>query len=170
MSDRGLGEWLSDIWKIRRTGSHLLDLISDVMDLSRIEAGRIELDPMLFDVKAVLLEVLASVEAVAANIGREDLGKLFSEFTQLHASTNRKYGGSGLGLAISRRLARLMGGDISVESEPGVGSAFTLRFPAFPRGRWKVSYGIDIGGRRRRRSSGTGNPVSAAAAASGGRR
>jgi signal transduction histidine kinase len=62
-------------------------------------------------------------------ISPENLGRLFVDFTQLDASTNRKYGGSGLGLAISRRLSRLMGGDITVTSNPGEGSTFTFRVP-----------------------------------------
>jgi hypothetical protein len=60
----------------------------------------------------------------------EQLGKLFQEFTQADASTAQRFGGTGLGLAISRKLARIMGGDVTVTSEPGRGSVFTVRLPA----------------------------------------
>ena len=59
----------------------------------------------------------------------EQMGKLFQEFSQAEASTSRKYGGTGLGLVISRRFCQMMGGDITVESEPGHGSIFTIRLP-----------------------------------------
>jgi signal transduction histidine kinase len=59
----------------------------------------------------------------------EQQAKLFEEFTQADASTAQHFGGTGLGLAISRKLARMMGGDVTVTSEPGKGSVFTVRLP-----------------------------------------
>jgi signal transduction histidine kinase len=59
----------------------------------------------------------------------EQQARLFQEFTQADALTARRYGGTGLGLALSRKLARMMGGDVMVTSVPGQGSVFTLRLP-----------------------------------------
>jgi len=60
----------------------------------------------------------------------EQQAKLFGEFSQADAATAQKFGGTGLGLAITRKLARMMGGDVTVTSEPGKGSVFTVRLPA----------------------------------------
>ena len=73
------------------------------------------------------------VELAVADTGigmtAEQMGKLFQEFTQAEASTARRFGGTGLGLAITRKLARMMGGEVTGTSEPGKGSVFTLRLP-----------------------------------------
>jgi signal transduction histidine kinase len=59
----------------------------------------------------------------------EQMNKLFQEFSQASSTTASKYDGTGLGLAISKRFCQMMGGDITVESEPGRGSTFTIRVP-----------------------------------------
>ena len=73
------------------------------------------------------------VELAVADTGigltAEQQVKLFQDFTQADSLTARRYGGTGLGLALSRKLARMMGGDVTVASEPGKGSVFTVRLP-----------------------------------------
>ncbi|MCG8349066.1 MAG: response regulator [Chloroflexales bacterium] len=188
---------LNDVDNIRRAGKHLLALINDILDISKIEAGKMELDPETFNVVSLVEDVIAMVQpllesngntlvlrcddnvdvihtdetkvrqvlfnllsnaakfthqgAVTLKIRREqadeqehlyfhvtDTGigmtpeqvqNLFQMFTQADTSTTRKYGGTGLGLALSRRLCQLMGGDISLVSEYGVGTTFTVHLP-----------------------------------------
>ena len=73
-----------------------------------------------------LLELRIDVEDSGIGIPPDGLGKLFQPFSQVDASTTRKFGGTGLGLVVSQRLAALMGGSIAVQSAPGVGSVFSL--------------------------------------------
>jgi signal transduction histidine kinase len=71
-----------------------------------------------------------AVSDTGIGMTEEQLGRLFEAFSQAEASTRSKYGGTGLGLAISRHFARMMGGDLTVESVFGQGSTFTVRLPA----------------------------------------
>jgi adenylate cyclase len=183
--------------RVNRAGTHLLGLLNQVLDLSKIEAGKLELNPqpvqlapLINDVistagqlaeqnknrlvvdaqenlgaltvdpmrlRQILLNLLSNackftkagevklaarrvsngssfVEFAVSDTGigmtAEQQAKLFEEFTQADASTAQKFGGTGLGLAITRKLARMMGGDVTVTSEPGKGSVFTVRLPA----------------------------------------
>jgi signal transduction histidine kinase len=73
--------------------------------------------------------VTLSVADTGIGMTPEQMDKLFQEFSQASSKTASKYGGTGLGLAISKRFCQMMGGDITVESEPGKGSVFTVRLP-----------------------------------------
>jgi signal transduction histidine kinase/CheY-like chemotaxis protein len=182
--------------RVHRAGTHLLGLINQVLDLSKIEAGKLELNPTVVDLALLIDEVVGTarqlveqnknrlvveahdnlgslmvdpmrlqqillnllsnackftkagqvtlrvrkiidgqsrIEFAVADTGigmtAEQQAKLFEEFSQAESSTAQRYGGTGLGLAITRKLARMMGGDVIVNSEAGNGSVFTVRLP-----------------------------------------
>jgi PAS domain S-box-containing protein len=193
----GATELADDLKKIRAAGRHILALINDILDLSKIEAGKMELlpehvplDDLLGDVAAVIRNLMAkngnrfSIENAAAgrklwtdvtkvrqiiinllsNAGKftsngtvtlqaraferdgadwlsvkvsdtgvgitpEKLGAVFNEYDRGDAGTARRYGGTGLGLSLSRKIARLLGGDITVTSTVGAGSSFEFTMP-----------------------------------------
>jgi signal transduction histidine kinase len=176
--------------RVNRAGTHLLGLINQVLDLSKIEAGKLELNPQTVQLASLINDVISTAGQLAEqnknrlvvdaqeNLGaltvdpmrlRQILLNLLSnackftkegevklqarrvadgrdvielsvsdtgigmtpeqQFTQADASTAQRFGGTGLGLAITRKLARMMGGDVTVTSEPGNGSVFTVRLP-----------------------------------------
>jgi two-component system, sensor histidine kinase and response regulator len=188
---------IPDLQRIHGAGHHLLELINGILDLSKIEAGKMTLSLERFEVRTtvealldtvaplmhqnanrlivrygdglgtmfgdwmktrqilmnllsnaakfthdgeitldVACDVLADHPAIAFTVTDTGIGMtaaqaatIFDPFTQADVTTTRKYGGTGLGLAIVSRLCRLMGGDVSVQSEPGRGSRFTVRLP-----------------------------------------
>jgi signal transduction histidine kinase len=186
--------------RVNRAGTHLLGLINQVLDLSKIEAGKLELNPQTVQLAPLINDVIGTAGQLAEqnknrlvvdaqeNLGAltvdpmrlrqillnllsnackftkagevklaarkvsngssfvefavsdtgigmtpEQQAKLFEEFTQADAATAQRFGGTGLGLAITRKLARMMGGDVTVASEPGEGSVFRVRLPAGAR-------------------------------------
>ncbi|MBT9446321.1 MAG: hypothetical protein IV086_11530 [Hyphomonadaceae bacterium] len=110
-----------------RLGQCLLNLLSNAAKFTR--DGRISVSARrVTDVDADWLEF--RVADTGIGISAETQARLFQPFVQADASTTRAHGGTGLGLAITRRLAQLLGGDVTLESELGKGSLFTLRVPA----------------------------------------
>ncbi|MDP3736137.1 MAG: ATP-binding protein [Hyphomonadaceae bacterium] len=93
-------------------------------------AGEVCIGVSVHPVAGDRYRVAVAVRDSGIGMSPETMSKLFGNFTQADASTTRTFGGSGLGLAISRRLARLMGGDVTVTSEPGSGSTFTVHVEA----------------------------------------
>jgi signal transduction histidine kinase/CheY-like chemotaxis protein len=194
----GRQEWVEDLRRVHDSGRYLLELINDILDISKIEAGKMEIHVETFSVPVLvrdlkdilrplaepkknqlvlecpedigsmhgdrikvrqcLLNLLSnackftqqgtitlSASRVARNgadwlvfrvsdtgIGMtpEQMGKLFRAFTQADDSTSRRYGGTGLGLALTKKFCQMMGGDVTVASEPGKGSTFTIELPA----------------------------------------
>ena len=195
--DLGYDDLLPDLKKITSSGSHLLSLINNILDLSKIEAGKMELFITSFEIEnmvetikniseplaakndnafvvnfdgamgsmsqdetklrqcltnflsngfkftkngTVTLDVRArSVEGVefidfavidtGAGMSAEGVAKVFEEYTQAERSTSANHGGTGLGLPISKKFAEMMGGEVVLTSEEGVGSVFTLSVP-----------------------------------------
>jgi adenylate cyclase len=148
----GTEKALEPLRRVNAAGTHLLSLINEILDLSKIEAGKLELNPepvnlarpMTSSIKftkegevALRVRKVADgrdwVELAVADTGigmtPEQQAKLFQDFTQADSLTARRYGGTGLGLAISRKLARMMGGDVTMTSELGKGSVFSVRLP-----------------------------------------
>ncbi|MDP1912202.1 PAS domain S-box protein [Brevundimonas sp.] len=113
-----------------RLSQALLNLLTNAVKFT--EQGRITVRAELLDRQGELLHLRLAVRDTGIGIAREKLGELFGAFVQTDTSTTRRFGGTGLGLAITRRLAALMGGEVGVTSEPGVGSEFwfTARLPA----------------------------------------
>jgi len=94
------------------------------------ERGKVSVKVGSHEVEPGRWMITIAVTDTGIGMTRGVMDKLFSTFTQADATISRRFGGSGLGLAITRQLARLMGGDVVVESEPGRGSTFTLTFKA----------------------------------------
>ena len=105
-----------------RLGQILTNLVNNAVKFT--EQGEIRLKIELLEQTGDKVQLKFSVRDTGIGMTREQAGKLFQPFTQADMSTTRKHGGTGLGLTICRRLVELMGGQIWLESEPGVGSTF----------------------------------------------
>ena len=119
-----LGTMYADLTKVQQG---LFNLLSNAAKFT--EQGTITLDVVRETVDGAD-QITFRVSDTGIGMTPEQVGKLFQAFSQADASTTRKYGGTGLGLAITKRFCQMMGGDITVESEVGVGSTFTIRLPA----------------------------------------
>ena len=113
----------ADQMRLRQT---LLNLMSNANKFT--ERGKISIDARRGQ-ESGRDWITVAVTDTGIGMTPEQIGKLFQEFSQASSTTASKYGGTGLGLVISRRFCQMMGGDITVESEPGRGSTFTIRLP-----------------------------------------
>jgi PAS domain S-box-containing protein len=193
-AEMGFPNLIPDLQKIHRAGGYLLTLINNVLDLSKIEAGKMELfledfdlcemidgvvdtvHPLMqkngntvevscprdigtirsdltklrqcllnllsnaakftdrgtvrLEVERMQNRILLRVADTGIGLSRAQIARLFEPFAQVHAGRENSQAGTGLGLAITRRLAQMLGGDVSLESEPGKGSVFTISLPA----------------------------------------
>ena len=125
----------SDQDKIRQI---VLNLLSNAAKFTH--EGRILLSARPEGESGLCIEVADT----GIGISREALPHIFEEFQQADDSSTRRYGGTGLGLSISRDLAHLLGGDLTVESEPGRGSTFTLKIPLHYAGKPAAELGDAI--------------------------
>ncbi|MBX3450209.1 MAG: response regulator [Planctomycetaceae bacterium] len=122
---------LTDPTRLRQI---LLNLVSNAVKFTRQGSVRLCMgyfDPATRQATRDPVRGVLRIDVIDTGIGMtsEQMARLFTPFTQADTSTTRKYGGTGLGLTICRRLARIMGGDILVESQPGRGSTFSLILP-----------------------------------------
>jgi signal transduction histidine kinase len=118
-----LGVITADPMRLRQI---LLNLLSNACKFTK--EGEVKLNARRFVDGRDWIEV--AVADTGIGMTPEQQAKLFQEFTQADKTTAQHFGGTGLGLAITRKLARMMGGDVTVTSEPGKGSVFTVRLPA----------------------------------------
>ena len=121
--DAAIGTMHADQMRLRQA---LLNLMSNANKFT--EKGTITIDASQRQQNGYDWITLA-VTDTGIGMTAEQMGKLFQEFAQASSTTASKYGGTGLGLVISRRFCQMMGGDITVESEAGRGSTFTVRLP-----------------------------------------
>ena len=122
----GIGTVIGDQTKLRQV---VLNLLSNAAKFTK--HGRVSVAPARERVAAGDWISIA-VRDTGVGISRENLPKLFQNFSQVEAVPGHHPGGTGLGLALSQKFCRLMGGQITVESLPGRGSCFTVRLPARP--------------------------------------
>ena len=120
---------VGDVTRVRQI---LVNLLSNAVKFTHHGEVFVSIEGRLADADAdaETVSLRFAVKDTGIGIAVDQLPRLFQSFTQVDASTTRKYGGTGLGLAITKRLAELMGGDVSVESEPGQGSVFTVTLQA----------------------------------------